>query len=238
MVPRWAIQVTDLLLELPWTVAENCIVPSVVTDGADGETLTELTGAEAVPEGGVDEDVAAVALNGTTTGLAPALVKIVRLPVAFPGVVAANTTSKFWLAPGARLPGTARPLVLKLKPGPVTVTWLIATPVVSWLVAVIVCEPVVPTTVETDTLLGVTASAAGCDTGIVLALEDVTPTQPEDQQHVANSKAKSNTETAPRFENEKFNVDRPFPRCLYGAARTEFVSRATWCALRPKLSGC
>jgi len=98
MVPRWAIQVTDLLLELPWTVTENCIVPSVVTDGADGETLTELTGAEAVPEGGMDEDVAAVALNGTTTGLAPALVKIVRLPVAFPGVVAANTTSKFWLA--------------------------------------------------------------------------------------------------------------------------------------------
>jgi hypothetical protein len=226
--------VTDLLLVLPWTVAENCIVPSVVTDGADGETLTELTGAEAIPEGGVDGDVAAVALNGTTTGLAPALVKIVRLPVAFPGVVAANTTSKLWLAPGARLAGTARPLALKLKPDPVTVTWLIATPVVPWLVAVMVCEPVVPTTVETDTLLGVTASAAGCEVGIVLALEEVTPTQPEDQQDAANSKAKSNTETAPRFESENFNVDRPsFSRFLYGAARTEFVSRATWCALRP-----
>jgi hypothetical protein len=90
------------------------------------------------------------------------------------------------------------------------VNWLIATPDVPWLVAVIVCEPVVPTTVETDTLLGVTASAAGCDVGIVLALEEVTPTQPEDQQDATNNRAKSNTETAPRFESEKFNVDRPF----------------------------
>jgi hypothetical protein len=130
-------------------------------------------------------------------------------------------------------------LVLKLKPGPVTTTWLIATPVAPWLVAVMVCDPVVPTTVETDTLLGVTASAAACDAGIVLALEEATPTQPEDQQDAASSRAKGNTGTAPRFESEEFNVDRPsFSRFLFrrGANRVRFASHLV--CTETKLSGC
>src|SRR5882757_3205841 len=44
MEPRCAIQVTDLLVVLPCTLAENCNVPSVATEGEVGETLTELTG--------------------------------------------------------------------------------------------------------------------------------------------------------------------------------------------------
>ena len=43
MLPRCAIQVTDLLLAVPWTAAENCNVPSVVADGEAGEIDTELT---------------------------------------------------------------------------------------------------------------------------------------------------------------------------------------------------
>jgi hypothetical protein len=43
MEPRCAIQVTDLLVVLPCTLAENCRVPSVAIEGVLGETLTELT---------------------------------------------------------------------------------------------------------------------------------------------------------------------------------------------------
>ena|SRR5580704_2727584 len=124
-----------------------------------------------------------------------------KLPVAVPGVVAANATSKLWLAPGARLEGTANPLVL--NPAPVTVTSLMATPVAPLLVAVMVCEPILPTTAVTETLLGVTASLADCGPGF--AVEEATPMQPEVQLEAAKRVVR-NTRTAPRFKREEINL--------------------------------
>lgn len=71
-------------------------------------------------------------------------------------------------------------------------------------VALMVCVPVLPTTVATLTLLGVTArGAAG---GFEFAAEELTLMQPEDQHDAAISKAEKNTRTPPRLECEKFNV--------------------------------
>jgi hypothetical protein len=44
MVPRCAIQVTDLFVVLPWMLEENWSVPSVVTEVEAGETAMEATG--------------------------------------------------------------------------------------------------------------------------------------------------------------------------------------------------
>lgn len=68
-----------------------------------------------------------------------------------------------------------------------------------------VCVPVLPTTVATLTLLGVTASAPSAG-GFEFAALELTLMQPNDQQDAAISKAEKNTRTAPRFECEKFNV--------------------------------
>jgi len=83
---------------------------------------------------------------------------------------------------------------------------LIATFVVPGLVAVTVCEPVLPTTVETETVVGVTLRTAGeaGGTGLEFAGE-VTPMQPEVPMETAN-RVKRNTRTVPRLESEKFNV--------------------------------
>jgi hypothetical protein len=80
---------------------------------------------------------------------------------------------------------------------------LIATPVEPLLVAVMVCEPVLPTTVVTETLLGVTASPTGCGPGF--AVEEATPMQPEVQLDAAKRVVR-NTRTAPRFEREEINL--------------------------------
>src|SRR5271163_2945238 len=95
-----------------------------------------------------------------------------------------------------------------LKPAPVTVTWLIATLLAPILVAVTVCEPVFPTTVATETLVGVTTSAAeaDCESGLEFAAEEITPTQPDAQMHPAQ-RAERNTRAAPRFARKEFNVD-------------------------------
>jgi hypothetical protein len=68
-----------------------------------------------------------------------------------------------------------------------------------------VCVPVLPTTVATLTLLGVTASAP-IGGGFEFAAAELTLMQPEDQHDAAISKVERNTRTAPRFECEKFNV--------------------------------
>jgi hypothetical protein len=82
---------------------------------------------------------------------------------------------------------------------------LIATLLVPILVAVTVCEPVVPTTVATETLVGVTTSVAeaDCESGLEFAAEETTPTQPEAQMHPAK-KADRNTRTTPRFTRKEF----------------------------------
>ena len=85
--PDEAFQITEVLVAVPWTVAVSCTVPLVATAAEAGETVTEDT------EGPGAEDVA-VALSGTMTGFALALVKMARLPVALPAVVAAKATTK------------------------------------------------------------------------------------------------------------------------------------------------
>jgi len=85
---------------------------------------------------------------------------------------------------------------------------LIATLPVPILVAVTVCEPVFPTTAATETLVGVTTSAAeaDCESGLEFAAGETTPEQPEAQMHPA-TRAKRNARTAPRFALKEFNVD-------------------------------
>lgn len=78
--------------------------------------------------------------------------------------------------------------------------------VVPGLVAVTVCEPVLPTTVATETAVGVTLRIAGVTGGTGLEFAgEVTPMQPEVPRDAARSVMR-NTRTLPRFESEKFNV--------------------------------
>jgi hypothetical protein len=196
IVPDEAVQVTAVFVA-PCTFATKETVPLVETVEVVGEITTDV--APVVPPG--DEDVA-VAFSATVTGLALALVMSARLPVTVPGVLAANATSKLWLAPGATVAGTARPTVL--KPAPVTVTSLILMLVWLLFVALMVCVPVLPTTVATLTLLGVTAR--GTAGGFEFGAEELTLMQPEDQHDAAISKTEKNTRTPPRLECEKFNV--------------------------------
>jgi hypothetical protein len=100
---------------------------------------------------------------------------------------------------------------------------------VPMLVAVTVCEPVVPTTVATETLVGVTTSVAeaDCESGLEFAAEETTPTQPEAQMHPAK-KADRNTRTAPRFTRKEFTwiffLRLNFIFC--GGARVRFAAQA------------
>ena len=115
-----------------------------------------------------------------------------------------------------------------LKPSPVTVSCLMATLVAALLVAVMVCEPGVPTTVETETLLGVTASAAGTGGGAGFEAEVTTPMQPAVQLHTAR-RAKRNTRTAPRFEREEINlVVLLFLNLFLRRSAALNVTRAAW----------
>jgi hypothetical protein len=86
---------------------------------------------------------------------------------------------KLLLAPGAMLAGVVSPAAL--NPAPATAIWSIATVFLPSLVAVTVCEPVLPTTVVTDTIVGVTVRIveAGCGAGFEFAAEEPMPTQPD-----------------------------------------------------------
>ena len=50
--PIDALQLTVLLLAVPWTVAENCTVPPAVVDAEAGVMVTEVTFVVFVPPGG------------------------------------------------------------------------------------------------------------------------------------------------------------------------------------------
>ena len=117
-----------------------------------------------------------------------------------------------------------------LKPSPVTVISLIATLVAALFVAVMVCEPGVPTTVATETLLGVTASAAGGGGGGGAGFEAelATPTQPVAQLDAARI-AKRNRSTAPRFEREEINlVVLLFLNLFLRRSAVQIITRAAW----------
>jgi hypothetical protein len=81
-----AFQVTEVLVVVPWTVAENGMVVLTMAEGAVGEMVTPVTGEAAA---------AAVPCSGTTIALA--LVMKLSVPLTVPVAVASNVTAKFWL---------------------------------------------------------------------------------------------------------------------------------------------
>jgi hypothetical protein len=69
-----------------------------------------------------------------------------------PGLVAPNCTVKPLLCPGESVRGSVRPTTL--KPAPLTVAWLTPRLLAPTFVTVAICEPVLPTFVLIETLLG------------------------------------------------------------------------------------
>jgi hypothetical protein len=101
---------------------------------------------------------------------------------------------------------------------------LIATLLALTLVAVTVCELVLPTTVATETVLGVTVSIADDDWGGAAAagvVEAVTPPEQPVVHTEPAKRARRNTRATPRFECEEFNVVFPF-------LISSFVYSAAW----------
>src|ERR1035438_801061 len=189
------------------------MAPFVAAVAVLGETETELTEAVGVGVGdgvgvgtGVEGVAVAVALSCTTTGFESVVVVIARVPTAVPGFVAAKAIWKLLLAPGASWAGTGNPAVL--KPTPATVTCLIATLLLEMLVAVTVCEPVVPTTVATETVFGVTVSVAeaGCGSEFEFAAVDPTPPHPAVHMDAART-ADRNSRTAQLCKRGRINMD-------------------------------
>ena len=130
-MPADAVQVTAVLVTVPWTVALKEWVVLTATLAGEGETVTEsTTGAGGLDGGGFAGGgfaggglvVAAtpVAVSWTTVGFSLTLVARARLPVMVPGESGVNATAKVLATPGPSVVGSARPVVL--KPLPVTVT--------------------------------------------------------------------------------------------------------------------
>jgi hypothetical protein len=156
--------------------------------------VTELT----------EEAVAApVPFSGTTTGLALALVMMVREPFTVPAEVAPNMTVKFLLWPAEREKGGGvKPDMV--KPAPAMLTWLTLKAAVPELVAVTLCvEPEVPTVLFRETLLGVTVSCAvpGGAAGFAGVL--ATPAHPEIETVARRIARRKNTRSGPRFSREE-----------------------------------
>ena len=164
-------------------------MPPTAVEAVEGEMVTELTAGDAAP----------VPTSCTTKGLELALVVRERLPVTLPEVLASNVTVKVWLCPGVKLTGVVKPAML--KPLPVTLAWLMLKLLLPTLVAVTLCDVVLPTVVLTETLVGLTESfAAACWPEFVGAL--AMPVHP-DVESVAIRTAKRNTRSEPRFSREE-----------------------------------
>ena len=115
-----------MFVTVPCTVAVNESVALTATLPVVGVTVTELTtgaggfvGGGSVG-GGVVPAGTAVAVSGTTVGVALALLTSARLPVIVPGEAGVKATAKVFAEPGATVAGSSSPEVL--KPLPVTVT--------------------------------------------------------------------------------------------------------------------
>ena len=128
MVPEEAVQVTAVLVALPWTVAEKKSVALTARVAEAGETVTEFTTGFAgggldgggLDGGGFEGDATPVADRVTSVGDSLALLTRARLPVMVPGESGVKATAKVFAEPAPRVAGNSRPD--KLKPLPVTVT--------------------------------------------------------------------------------------------------------------------
>jgi len=129
------------------------VAPVEVMEEA-GEMATEVTAGLGEPE------AAPVPFKGMTTGLALALVIMVRVPLTVPAEVAPNITVNFWLWPGeTEKGGGVKPDMV--NPAPEMLTSLTFKAAVPELVALTLCvEPEVPTVLLRETLVGVTVSCA------------------------------------------------------------------------------
>jgi hypothetical protein len=127
-------------------LALNCILPLGAREAEDGDTATEVTPFEDPP----------LPCSGTTIGRCLRSVTIDRLPSTSAAAEARNFTVKLLLCPAASGNGGVTPATL--KPSPVTAASLTSKWVAPILVTVTICEPVLPTGVLTDRLLGVTES--------------------------------------------------------------------------------
>lgn len=117
-MPEEAVQVTAVLVAVPWTVAEKKSVAFTARVAEAGEMMTEFTTGFA--GGGLDVGETPVAERVTTVGDSLALLTSARLPVAVPAEAGVNATAKVFAAPSARVAGKSRPD--RLKALPVTVT--------------------------------------------------------------------------------------------------------------------
>jgi hypothetical protein len=133
MVPEEAVQVTAVLVAVPWTVAEKKSVALTARVAEAGESVTELTTGFAgggsdgggldgggLDGGGFSVGATPVAERATTVGVSLALLTSARLPVNVPGEAGVKATAKVFAVPGERVAGKASPD--KVKPLPVTVT--------------------------------------------------------------------------------------------------------------------
>ena len=133
MVPEEAVQVTAVLVAVPWTVAEKKSVALTARVAEAGETVTEFTtevegggldggglDGGGLDGGGLDVGATPVAERVTTVGVSLALLTRARVPVRVPGESGVKATEKVFVVPAARVAGNSRPD--KLKPLPVTVT--------------------------------------------------------------------------------------------------------------------
>jgi len=122
-VPEEAVQVTAVLVAVPWTVAEKKSVAFTARVAEAGEMMTEFTTGftgGGLDGGGFEVGETPVAERVTTVGDSLALLTRARLPVMGPGESGVKATAKVFAVPAARVAGNSRPD--RLKPLPVTVT--------------------------------------------------------------------------------------------------------------------
>lgn len=172
------------------------MVVLTIAEGAAGEMVTLVT---------VEAAAAAVPCRGTTTGLALALVMKLSVPLTVPLAVASKVTAKLWLCPGVRESGAVRPE--SAKPVPETCTWLTVRSALPVLLATTFCEPMTPTVLLTETLVGLTESCAAAAGGGVAGADGeeallTVPAQPELVSATARV-TRSNTKSGPRFLREE-----------------------------------
>ena len=123
MVPEEAVQVTAVLVTVPWTVAEKKSVAFTARVAEAGEMITEFTtglDGGGFDGGGFDVGETPVAERATTVGVSLTLLRSERLPVLVPGESGVKATAKVFAEPAPRVAGNSSPD--RLKPLPVTVT--------------------------------------------------------------------------------------------------------------------
>jgi hypothetical protein len=147
-LPAEAVQVTDVLLVVPWTVSANWIVLPAWSLGFVGDIVTPVTP--------VEVGWTATPVRAIRVGELGVLLASNTLPVSDPTAVGENVTLKLLLWPGGRLSGRASPETL--KPVPVTLACVMLNVAAPVLVTVTCCDWLLPTLTAKLAPVGLTAS--------------------------------------------------------------------------------